>query len=146
MWNNIEKEKRSAEHLLYVSLKYTKTCDVILNLILRWQSMINESFNAMLVKAKKQKMIKVIPIAPKMKTDLIKKTFPKEEIVQKVLEVYIFFKRIPQLEQFREYEFRKNVRLRVIINNQNIEINLEKLKEYQEMMEKFLAYVKAYIK
>lgn len=146
MWHNIDKEKRSAEHLLYVSLKYTKTCDVILNLIVRWQSMINESINALLEKARKKKLVKIIPIAPKMKIDLAKKIFAKEEIVQKTIEVYIFFKKIPLLEQFREYEFRKNVRLRVVMNNLNIEINLDKLKEYQELLEKFLAYVKDYIK
>ena len=36
----IIQEKISADHLLYVSLKYTKTCDVVLNLILRWRRMI----------------------------------------------------------------------------------------------------------
>ena len=49
----IMKEKISADHLLYVSLKYTKTCDVILNLISRWQSMIEISFDALLEKAVK---------------------------------------------------------------------------------------------
>ena len=37
----IIKEKISADHLLYVSLKYTKTCDVIINLLLRWKIMID---------------------------------------------------------------------------------------------------------
>jgi len=146
MWNNIEKEKRSAEHLLYVSLKYTKTCDVILNLISRWQGMISESINSLLEKAKKNKLIKTIPVAPKMKSDLAAKIFSKEKIVQDALELYSFFKRIPQLEQFREYEFRKNVRLRVLYNNKNIEINLEKLKEYQELLERFILFVRDYIK
>ena len=36
----IIKEKISADHLLYVSLKYTKTCDVIINLLYRWKIMI----------------------------------------------------------------------------------------------------------
>ncbi|MBI5148141.1 hypothetical protein HZA33_00495 [Candidatus Pacearchaeota archaeon] len=146
MWNNIEKEKRSAEHLLYVSLKYTKTCDVILNLISRWQNMITESINALLEKAKKKKLIKSIPIAPKMKSDLVGKIFSKEPLVKEILEVYAFFKKIPQLEQFREYEFRKNVRLRVIMNNKDVEIDIEKLKFYQDLLERFLSFVRDYIK
>ena len=39
----IIQEKISADHLLYVSLKYTKTCDVIINLLLRWRKMIDTS-------------------------------------------------------------------------------------------------------
>ena len=42
--DRIIKEKISADHLLYVSLKYTKTSEVILNLILRWTIMIEYSF------------------------------------------------------------------------------------------------------
>ena len=42
MLEKIMKEMISADHLLYVSLKYTKTCDVILNLIRRWTIMIDD--------------------------------------------------------------------------------------------------------
>jgi len=45
---DIIQEKISADHLLYVSLKYTKTCDVILNLILRWRKMIETSIDEIL--------------------------------------------------------------------------------------------------
>ena len=42
MIREVVKEKTSADHLLYVSLKYTKTCDVI-NLIERWRYLIEKS-------------------------------------------------------------------------------------------------------
>ena len=51
----IIKEKISADHLLYVSLKYTKTCDVIINLLLRWKNMIELVIDLLVEKAKKQK-------------------------------------------------------------------------------------------
>ena len=37
----IIKEKISADHLLYVSMKYTKTCDVMINLLKRWKIMMD---------------------------------------------------------------------------------------------------------
>ena len=51
MIEEIIKEKTSADHLLYVSLKYTKTCDVILNLLARWKSLIELSFDTILEEA-----------------------------------------------------------------------------------------------
>ena len=52
---DIIQEKISADHLLYVSLKYTKTCDVMINLILRWRRMIETSIEAILKHSKKKK-------------------------------------------------------------------------------------------
>ena len=49
------KEKISADHLLYVSLKYTKTCDVIINLLLRWKNMIEFAMDRLVERAKKKK-------------------------------------------------------------------------------------------
>ena len=46
--SEIIKEKTSADHLHYVSLKYTKTCDIILNLLARWKSLIEISFDSLL--------------------------------------------------------------------------------------------------
>ncbi|MEK6844345.1 MAG: hypothetical protein AABX83_02865, partial [Nanoarchaeota archaeon] len=60
----IIKEKISADHLLYVSLKYTKTCDVIQNLLLRWANMIELALEILIEKLKKQKKWKAVPDAP----------------------------------------------------------------------------------
>jgi hypothetical protein len=94
----IMKEKTSADHLLYVSMKYTKTCDVMLNLINRWKSMIELCVDAMLAKLKKKKKIKSIPAAPKMKVIALRKALKKEPIVLNTLDTFEFFKRIPDLE------------------------------------------------
>ena len=69
MIEEILKEKTSADHLFYVSMKYTKTCDVILNLISRWKSMIETSFDAILEKAYEDKIIKKMPNSHKERVD-----------------------------------------------------------------------------
>lgn len=145
MWQKIEKEKRAADHLLYVSMKYTKTCDVMVNLMLRWQSMIEESINAMLEKAKKRRLISSIPAAPRAKVNVLRELLKKEKDVIDTLELYMFFKRLNQMEQIREAEFRKNVALRVMDNNKLVLINLDKLKEWEALLERFLSFVRHFI-
>ena len=73
----IIQEKISADHLLYVSLKYTKTCDVIKNLILRWRKMIVTSIEEILNHAKKKKIISSISFESIRKIEEIKKLFKK---------------------------------------------------------------------
>jgi len=146
MWQRIEKERRVAEHLFYVSLKYTKTCDVILNLISRWQGMIEGCIDAMLEKAKKKKMVTKIPIAPRAKVNVLLEVLKKENMVIKTLQLYLFFKIIPKLEYTKEAEFRKGVALNVTNKGRIISINMDKLKEWQELLERFLSFVKHFIK
>jgi len=142
MISEILKEKTSADHLLYVSLKYTKTCDVILNLIERWRSMIELSFNALLERGVKNKSIPGMSKSPKEKVEFMRKYFKKALAVQETIPVYIFFRRIPELTKTREGEFRKNVNLKIIEPNKITEINMDKLKEYAELLERFISEVK----
>ena len=141
----IIKEKISADHLLYVSLKYTKTCDVILNLLHRWGVMIETSIGSMLIHAKKKKLVSSIPSSPIEKIDLMKKLFQKKEIVMKTLEVYEMFRKIENLRIEKEGEFRKNVNLRVYYMGNEVNINMEKLKEYGDLLEKFISYVRQFL-
>jgi len=140
----IEKEMKVAQHLLYVSLKYTKTGDVILNLMHRWRLMIEHSVDSMLEKAKKKKKIKEIPVAPKLKIALLANLFKKEPVVIETLKLYSFFRRVDNLEHIKEHEFRKNVTLRVV-DEKEMAIDMEKLKEWQELLENFIKFVRVFI-
>jgi len=142
MLEQIMKEKISADHLLYVSLKYTKTCDVILNLLRRWTIMIDHCLEALLLYAKKKKKIKEIPIAPRQKIELVKKTFKLTPQVIETMKIYELFKKMDALPKIREHEFRKDVRLRVDENSKEIIINLDQLKEYSKILENFISYIK----
>ena len=145
MITEILKEKTSADHLLYVSMKYTKTCDVILNLLARWKSMIEMCFDAMLQKAFDDGTIKQMAASPKQKIEFMRLYFKKLKAIQETIPLYIFFKRIPDLQKTREGEFRKNVNLKIIETEKITEINLEKLKEYSETLERFISEVKHFL-
>jgi len=134
----IKREQKMADHLFYVSLKYTKSGDVILNLIRRWEKMIGKCIHLLLMKAKKKKKIPTIPIAPKAKELLAKKIY--KENVMKVLNLYAFFRTMPNLEKIKEHEFRKNVAVRVITQGKEIEINMEKLKMWYDLFNEFVDY------
>lgn len=145
MLEQIIKEKISADHLLYVSLKYTKTCDVMINLLQRWKIMMDYAFEALLEKAKKKKMIKKLPNAPKLRIDAVRETFANEEAVMDALREYMMFKLIMVLSNTKEGEFRKGVCLRVTYQGKEIAINLDKLKEYSEILERFINYTKLFL-
>jgi len=141
----IIQEKISADHLLYVSLKYTKTCDVIMNLILRWRKMIETSINEILKRAKKKKKISSIPLNPVGKIEAITKLFKKDKDFLDVIDMYKMFKKIEELRKERIGEFRKNVTLKVFYKGEEININLEQLKIYADKLETFISTTKQFL-
>ncbi|MCU0642097.1 MAG: hypothetical protein MUF61_00770 [archaeon] len=138
----IIKEKISADHLLYVSLKYTKTCDVIINLLLRWKIMIEMGMDKLVEKAKKEKKWKPVSDAPRAKLVQLANIYRGEPVISETLSTYEMFRDIEKLEKIRESEFRKGVNLKVTFKGQQVNVNLDKLKEYSQLLEKFISYLK----
>ena len=138
-------EKISADHLLYVSLKYTKTCDVIVNLLVRWERMISTSIDAILEHAKKKKKISAVSTNPIGKIEQIRKLFKKNKDFLKVIDMYEMFRKIKELRKERIGEFRKNVTSKVFYRGKEININLEELKNYAERLEKFISTTKQFL-
>jgi hypothetical protein len=138
----IIKEKISADHLLYVSLKYTKTGDIIINLLLRWKNMIDLAMDLLVEEAQKKKKWKAVPDAPRAKLVQLKKIYEKDELISKVLELYELFRDLEGCEKVRENEFRKGVNLKVKYKGEVIDINMDKLKEYADLLERFISSLK----
>ena len=141
----IIQEKIRADHLLYVSLKYTKTCDVIVNLLLRWRRMIETSIEEILKHAKAKKKISNVPSSPLGKTEEVKKLFKNDKEFLEVIDFYEMLRKIEDLRKERIGEFRKNVTLKVIYMGEEVNINLEKLKIYATMLEKFISTTKQFL-
>lgn len=139
---DIIQEKISADHLFFISLKYTKTCDVIMNLLLRWRQMIETSIDALLRQAKKNKKISQIPENSVKKIEEIKKVYKKDKEIVGIIEFYEMLRKLETLRTNRSGEFRKNVNLRIYYKGEEINVNLEKLKEYSEELERFIEKVK----
>jgi hypothetical protein len=141
----IIQEKISADHLLYVSLKYTKTCDVIMNLLLRWRKMIDTCINQMLKKSKKEEKIEEVSENAIGRIKQIKELFSKDKEFIEVIDFFMMLRKLEDLKCERIGEFRKNVALKIQFRGQEINVNLEQLKVYAEMIEKFISTTKKYL-
>ena len=89
--------------------------------------------------AQKKKKWKPVPDAPRAKLVQLKKIHSKDELIFEVLCMYEFFRDVEKLDKIREHEFRKGVNLKVTYKEDVVDVNLEKLKEYTEILEKFIS-------
>lgn len=141
----IIQEKISADHLLYVSLKYTKTCDVIMNLLLRWRKMIELCIDEVLKKAKKDKKISEVSENSVGKIKQVKELFKSNKDFLNVIDFFMMLRKLEELKTERIGEFRKNVALKIQFRGEEINVNLEQLKVYSDMIEKFINIVKDFL-
>lgn len=104
--------------------------------------MIDMGMDALVDKAKKQKKWKPIPDAPRAKLVQLKKLYSSDSLITETLNLYELFRDIEGLEKVRENEFRKGVNLKVMYRGETVNINLDKLKEYAALLEKFISSLK----
>ena len=140
-----KEELRRVDHLFYVSLKYTRTVDMIRTLVNRLISTFDYAMLSLLEYAKKKKKIKEIPLTPISKAELLKETF--EDLgVKKHIDLYLLLRKLMRSPYTKREEYRRHVTMISDLDNKTIETDIDILKEYYDQTIEFLALVTETIK
>ncbi len=135
-------ELKRLEHIIYVSLKYTRTVDIILNALNRLVDVYNLIIEAFLEKAKKEGLIETLPKSPALKAKTLGELYPQEEILQKHLSFYSFLKKVLKLPHQKREEFRRHVTLIVELDKCTAEIDIDNLENCERFAHQFLIYAR----
>jgi hypothetical protein len=138
--NAIEEFKR-VDHLYHVSLKYTRTVDVIRSVIERMISTYENAIDAFLKCLKEEKKIDDLPGNPVGKGDLAKNKVENDEM-RRYLDNYLKMRKILRCEYNKRDEFRRHVTMIVNYEGETLNIDIDKLKEYYDETKNFLMYVR----
>lgn len=141
--NTIQELKR-VDHLFWVSLKYTRTVDVIKNTVERLVNVFDLGLNALLETAQEKKIIKKFNKNPGLKCDLIKKTFPKNKNLMSYVNIYLILRRIFNSPYDRREEYRRHVAMIVTLDGEDVDVDIDLLKEYYDIAKEFVHFVKDY--
>jgi|SRR3989338_4640426 len=126
---------KRADHLLYVTLKYTRTVDVIKSIIKRLITSFEFAVEEILEKAKDKKKIKVIPKSPIERIDLLNR-LSKDKKMKEYIKFYNLLKAIDKAPFKAREEYRKHVTL----ITPKIEVDVEKVKEFYEKAKEFVEF------
>jgi len=135
-------ELKRAEHLLYVSLKYTRTGDVIKSLIARLISCFDYIIDGMLRVKEENHEIDKIPEKPFPKIALLKKLYEKDHKMLSFLDFYFLLRKISREKGESRREFRRNLTLTVVVDEKKIEITIDIVGDYYHRTDEFLKFVR----
>ena len=139
-------ELKRVDHLFWVSLKYTRTVDVIKHVIERLINRIGFGLEALLKYAKEKKLVTIVPENAGLRCDLLKKTFPDNLELIDYINFYLKLRKLSKAEYTRREEFRRHVTMIATIDKgEVVEVSIDSLKEDYGKTRNFLTFVKKII-
>ncbi len=135
-------ELKRLEHIIYVSLKYTRTVDVIINALNRIVSVYDFIIEAFLEQAREQGRITALPKSPALRATRLLELYPDDRQLQNYLNFYSFLKNILKSAHSRREEYRRHVALVVEIDKSTAEMNIDNLVSCEKFVYDFLNYAR----
>ena len=138
-------ELKRVDHLIYVSLKYTRTTDVLKNVIERMITTAECMMNALGEHAKQTGKIKTLPIQPMMKCKELKQLYAAEQQLIDFLEFYILLKALSKAEYNSINEYRRHVTLIAQLDEGEYHVHIDKVTEFYKNMKRYMEYIKSFM-
>ena len=145
--NKVKNEIKRVDHLFFVSLKYTRTVDVIKSIIVRMINALGFGIDALLAQAKKNKKIKEIPPSPRLKAEQAKELYSSDEKLNDFINFYILLRKIIKSKYTKKEEYRRHVAMITEIEPGNyLEVNIDLLQEYYNKIKEYVEYLQKLLK
>jgi hypothetical protein len=133
-------ELKRLEHIIYVSLKYTRTTDVITNALKRLLEIFDLVIEAFLEKAKEENLIASLPKSPALRATRLGEIHSEDKILNDYLHFYQFLKNVLKSPYGKRQEFRRHVTLIVEFENSTAEANIDNLSNCERYVQGFFNY------
>lgn len=134
-------EIKRVDHLIFVSLKYTRTVDVIKSIIQRMIDAMDFLIKSNLL-ASELSIEESLPQHASERARLLKSHYPQNQQVQDYLDFYLLLRRVLRAEYTSSQEFRRHVTMSVRFpdSDDNLDINIDLIYEYYEKLKNFFDY------
>lgn len=139
--SNAQKEIGRADHLFHVTLKYTRTVDVLKSLIQRLISAMDFGIEALLRQCKERKLITAIPELPRLRIEILRKEFSDDPEIQKYVDFFMLLRKIEKAKFDKAMEYRRHVTMTVCIDEKEAEVTIDIIGDYFRKTKEFLNYV-----
>lgn len=141
-FENAVDELKRVDHLIYVSLKYTRTCDIFKNIFGRMISAIDFSFEAALRKLLEDGKIDDIPEQAGPRCNVLREHY-QDPSFQDIIDFYLKLRQINRADFSRDREYRRHVTMTVQVNDETLEVNIDNITEYYRKVKEAVDYIKS---
>ncbi|HIH38250.1 hypothetical protein J4460_06990 [Candidatus Woesearchaeota archaeon] len=137
--NALEELKR-ADHQVYVSLKYTRTVDVIKNILNRFINATKSAIDAYLLYAIEKKKLGEMPGSVMECISTFRSLASERPELVSFINLYIYMRNMNRSEYERFGEFRRNVTMRITLDGATHDLTIDAM---YELNRRTIAFVTA---
>ena len=138
-------ELKRLEHTIHVTLKYTRTVDVIRNALERLISIFDFLIEALLEDAKEKNLISSIQKSPSLKSTLVLDTYNEDQTLLNMITFYCFLRDTLNSKYSKREEYRRHVTLVVDTGKKTTELDIDNLGTCEKISFQYFDYVMEFI-
>jgi hypothetical protein len=144
--NEAYEELKRVDHLIYVSLKYTRTVDVILNILARTVDAYALIIDSLIDYAKEQGKVIQEPESAIERAELVKELFADDDIVVDNVQLYLLERKLLRAKNVeRENEYRRHVTMKTVVEGREEIVNIDIITNYFLYQRDFLSHVRSIV-
>lgn len=144
--NEALEELKRVDHLIYVSLKYTRTVDVILNILNRMVDGYSLMVDAMLIYASEHGIVVNEPESAVERAELVRSIYGRDQIVTDNMGLYVLLRKLLRARQIsRENEYRRHVTMKTVIDGREEIVTIDIITNYYLFQREFIMHVRGII-
>ncbi len=125
-------ELKRADHLIFVSLKYTRTVDIIKSIIERLINSFDFAFLGIMMSLKEKGRMGDAPKSPGLRANMVKEYFKDEPVILEYIQFYQLLREISRAEYKRSSEYRRHVTMTALLDSGQVQIDIDKISEYYQ--------------
>ncbi len=141
-----QEELKRVDHQIYVSLKYTRTVDVLLNIINRMIDGYDFLIEGLLKLAIEEKKIETVPPSPIERGNTVKELYPEDEQILDNVNLFFLLRKLFRSNPQRENEYRRNVTMRTVVEGREELVTIDIITNYYHFMLEFYRRVGSMLK
>ena len=135
-------ELKRVDHLVYVSLKYTRTVDVILNILNRMVDAYAFIMDALIKQAQDKGQQFDEPFSAVERAELVQQLYKDDIAIQDNIELYLLLRKLLRSKNVeRENEYRRHVTMKTIIDGREEIVNIDIITNYYLFLREFMDHI-----
>lgn len=145
IYHDAVQELKRVDHMIYVSLKYTRTVDVLQSLIERMIASFDFQLDLILENFKEKGTIESYQKSPGLKCNTIREN-TEDETIRELLDFYLLLRRLTRAEYDTINEYKRHVGMVVThADGSELIVNIDLVTEYYHRMKDYLKYVHDFV-
>jgi len=140
--NDAYTEIKRADHIVYVSLKYTRTADVIRNVVERLIDANTLMISSLVKKLASEGKIVDSDYSLSDHIKILKDNFSDDNIIMEMLEFNNYLRKLSRAEFTGENEYRRHVMMKAIVDGILQQIDIEKITQYYDQVKSYFFHIR----